>query len=157
VNAVIATITRTARAAALCCAAAMMIAGETGCKRLRNGPDVTWYDGIENGEAAVRKQHKPALVVFRASWDSATKELEGTTFLDRDVREVLDHDFVAITVDCTDEDVPATEAAQRRFKIVGVPTILILAPDFRTELRRYNEFMDERKMMAALEATRGVR
>jgi hypothetical protein len=53
----------------------------------------------------------------------------------------LNDGFVAIYIDMTDADSPRVEETQRRFGILGDPTILILAPDSKKELDRIHHWV----------------
>jgi hypothetical protein len=131
---------------------AVLAAGVSGCRKSAVAIPLIWHIGVADGEASAAREHKPVAMFFGASWDTAWKEIEVVTLADPEVRGRLAHDFVAVYVDATDDEAPATREASRRFKVVGDPTILLLTPDLETELARFTEFIPPRRMSAALRA-----
>jgi hypothetical protein len=67
--------------------------------------------------------------------------LPHVTFTDPEVRYLMRRDFVAVHVDTTDDEARTEQQLAERFRVVGDPTVLILAPD-GTELARVNEYVE---------------
>ncbi len=123
-----------------------------GCGKAPVDAPVTWYGDLDVALAAGKAQDKPIFVYFGADWDSAAKELEHVTFVDSEVSWLLRRDFVSVRVDTTDDEAPQTREPQRRFKVVGDPTLVLLASDGVSELARFYEFVDPPRFARALRA-----
>lgn len=68
--------------------------------------------------------HKPAILSFTASWCLACKELEATTFKDKDVIARLKN-FQMIEVDITSNDDHA-KALMKRYDVMAPPTLIFI-------------------------------
>ncbi len=130
--------------------------GSLGCGKAAVLAPLTWEVDVEAGLARAKRENKPAVVYFGASWDTAAKELDYVTFLDPDVRFLLARDFVPIRIDMTDDESENTKKYAERFSIVGDPTIVIYAADGTSELRRVNEFITPATLTAMLHAATRV-
>lgn len=115
-------------------------------------PPVAWEHDVDAALSLARAQHKPVLVYFGASWDTAAKELEYRTFTDPLVRRALGRDFVSISVDATDDENPYTRHMQERFRVIGDPTVIILGADADTEIARFNEFVAPAALLRMLDS-----
>jgi thiol:disulfide interchange protein len=120
------------------------------------GPPIAhWLHDLDTARAAAKRTDKPVMVYFGAAWDTAAKELEHDTFVDGDVYRTLRDDFVTVHIDTTDDDDDRdVRAAMDRLRVVGDPTIVILAPDFVTEIARYNEYVPPATLMRTLRAAK---
>jgi len=126
-------------------------------------PPLVWHD-LEEGEAIARRECKPALVFVHAEWSVADKMLEHDTFPARDVGVAM-RGFVAIHVDATDDEAPATRRAVNRFGVIGVPAI-IAVDDFDSypnanvgygnsnDLVRVNMYVDAKTLAASLRSAK---
>jgi thiol:disulfide interchange protein len=123
--------------------AALSVLGLTdvACGKYEDPPSVGWYTDVDAGLVKAREKDRPAVLYFGAAWDMAAKQLEHETFPNLEVRKLLNDGFVAIYIDMTDADSPRVEETQRRFGIIGDPTILILAPDSKKELDRIHHWV----------------
>lgn len=117
-------------------------------------PDVTWYRDADQATRTAGALHKPIVLFFGAEWDCASKEMTVETFRDPEVRWLLHQSFVAAQIDGTDDESPAWHVVQRRYKVVGTPTTIILAPDGKTELARFSEVLRPPRLAAELRAAR---
>lgn len=124
----------------------------TGCGKAPVDAPVSWYADVDVGMAAGKAQDKPVVVYFGATWDTSAKELEHVTFVDPEVRWLLRRDFVSVHVDSSDDEKPLTTELQRRFKVIGDPTLVIMGSDGVTELARFNEFVPPRVFAHALQS-----
>ncbi|MCA9590816.1 MAG: thioredoxin fold domain-containing protein, partial [Myxococcales bacterium] len=88
------------------------------------------------------------LIDFGAEWCTACKELEHETFPDPGVRTEAQR-FVTIRVDATDDDDPKIKALSEKYKVVGLPTVIMLDKDGK-EIVRLNEFVKPPKFLEAM-------
>ncbi|MCC7074117.1 MAG: thioredoxin family protein [Deltaproteobacteria bacterium] len=80
--------------------------------------------GFENALAAAKAACKPVMIDFFAEWCLACKELDHKTYPVESVRAEAQR-FMSIKIDATDEH-PQLEALQKRFGVVGLPTIVFV-------------------------------
>ena len=121
-----------------------------GCGKAPVDAPLTWYANVDVAMAAGKARDKPIVVYFGAVWDTAAKELEHVTFTDPEVRWLLRRDFVSVHVDSSDDESPLTMELQRRFKVIGDPTLVIMGADGVSEIARFNEFIPPRVLVHAL-------
>jgi thiol:disulfide interchange protein DsbD len=96
-------------------------------------------DGLEKALARASAERRPMLVDFTADWCVACKELDKKTFSEARVGQELGR-FIAVKVDATNDDDPAVAATMSRFKVVGLPTVVLF--DSRgKEAARFNDFV----------------
>ncbi|MFI5237436.1 MAG: cytochrome c biogenesis protein CcdA [Ignavibacteriales bacterium] len=84
---------------------------------------VEWKPFTENALAEI--SGRGVIIDFYADWCIPCKELDALTFSDPDVIE-LSKEFETYKADMTKSLSPEVENIRERFKIVGVPTVLIL-------------------------------
>lgn len=113
-----------------------------------NAPEIVWLADENEGRAKALAEGKPVLLDFGAEWCTACKELEHKTFPDPLVRTEAAR-FVAIRVDATDDEAPDTKRLTEKYKIVGLPTVILLDKD-GSEVTRFNEFVTADRFAAAL-------
>lgn len=113
-----------------------------------NVPDITWLTNEEEGRAKATAEGKPVMVDFGASWCTACKELEHNTFPNAAVKAEAQR-FVAIRVDATDDEAPDTVRLQKKYNVVGLPTVIMLDKD-GNEVVRFNEFVPPEKFVEAM-------
>ncbi len=100
---------------------------------------VRWLDSESEGLALASTEKRPMIVDFGAEWCAACKELTARTFADKGVRGEASR-FVAVRVDATDDENPQINALKEKYKVVGLPTVIVLDHDGRERLR-FNEFV----------------
>jgi thiol:disulfide interchange protein DsbD len=113
-----------------------------------NAPAIAWIESEDKGRAQALAQNKPVLIDFGAAWCTACKELEHNTFPHPGVRTEAQR-FVAIHVDATDDDAPDTKRLQEKYKVVGLPTVIMLDAA-GNEVVRFNEYVKPDKFLEAM-------
>jgi thiol:disulfide interchange protein DsbD len=101
---------------------------------------LTWErHDVEGALSRAATEKRPLLVDFTAAWCGACKELDKKTFSEARVGQELGR-FVAVKVDATNNDDPKVEALLARFKVIGLPTVVLF--DSRgKEAARFNDFV----------------
>jgi thiol:disulfide interchange protein DsbD len=94
---------------------------------------------VEGALSRAAAEKRPLLVDFTAAWCGACTELDKKTFSEPRVGQELGR-FVAVKVDATNNDDPKVEAMLARFKVIGLPTVVLF--DSRgKEAARFNDFV----------------
>lgn len=113
-----------------------------------SAPEITWMANEEQGRAKATAENKPVIIDFGATWCAACKELEHETFPHAGVRSEAKR-FIAIRVDATDDEAPDTKRLQDKYKVVGLPTVIMLDSS-GNEVSRFVEFVKPDKFVAAM-------
>jgi thiol:disulfide interchange protein DsbD len=113
-----------------------------------SAPEIAWLTSEDAGRAKATAENKPVMIDFGATWCTACKELEHNTFPNAAVRTEAQR-FVAIRVDATDDEAPDTKRLQDKYKVVGLPTVIML-DSAGNEVARFNEFVPPEKFLAAM-------
>ena len=87
--------------------------------------ELEWLTSEAQGRTLAESQSRPMIVDFGASWCGACNELTSHTFSDERVREEAGR-FVAVRVDATDDDDPQVNVMKNKYKVVGLPTVVVL-------------------------------
>jgi thiol:disulfide interchange protein DsbD len=112
--------------------------------------ELQWVASETEGRTLAAAGHRPMIVDFGAAWCGACNELKAHTFSDPAVRSEAAR-FVAINVDATDDDDVQTNDVKDRYKVVGLPTVVVL--DSRGNERvRFVEFVPPERFVEALRA-----
>jgi thiol:disulfide interchange protein DsbD len=108
------------------------------------------WDKTSATEARARalREKRPLLVDFTAAWCTACKELDKLTFAEPRVANEAGR-FVAVKVDATDEERPDVVTAMKEFRVLGLPTVVVLDSS-GNEAARYTEFVDAQRFLDAL-------
>ncbi len=133
--------------------AALQAAAKEEAARSGNADEpVRLLEWVKTEKEAVEKakaESRPLILDFGASWCVACKELDKHTFADKDVK-VKAGRFVAGKIDLTDDEDPANQELKKKYKITGLPAVLIF-DSTGTEVTRITEFVEAKKFLAAIE------
>jgi thiol:disulfide interchange protein DsbD len=104
---------------------------------------------IDASLARAKSDKRPLIVDFTAAWCGACKELDKKTFSEPRVGQELGR-FVAVKVDATNNDDPKVEAMLARFKVVGLPTV-VLFDSHGNEAARFNDFVSPDEFLKSMQ------
>jgi thiol:disulfide interchange protein DsbD len=115
-----------------------------------NAPKIEWAqkEAAETVLAKAGTDKKPVMIDFGASWCKACMELEEQTFPDARVRTEASR-YLAIHVDATDDDDENVKKLQGKYKVRGLPTVILL-DSAGAEQTRFTEFVEPGKFVEAL-------
>lgn len=118
-----------------------------------SAPEITWMTNEAAALAKASSEGRPVLIDFGAEWCTACKELEHETFPDKDVRLEAQR-YVALRVDATDDEDVKVNQLKDKYKVVGLPTVILLDKSGK-EVTRFNEFVKPDKFAAAMKCNVG--
>src|SRR5262249_4864657 len=106
-----------------------------------NGPTLQWEHSEQVAIAKAKAEKRPLMIDFTAEWCAACKELAKHTFADpRVMAKAVAANFVAVKVDATNDEDPQVDAVKGKYKVVGLPTVVIYDSTGK-ERKRFNEFV----------------
>ena len=129
----------------------LVVASLAGCGKSHVEQRLIWETDDVAALARSAREGRLLFVYVGAEWDASAKQLELVTFADARVRNEL-RTFVNLHIDMSDDELPSTARATQRFKIIGEPALLVLAPDGETELVRIHQFVPPERLVAVLHA-----
>ncbi len=112
--------------------------------------ELEWLTVEATARAKATTEHRPVIIDFGASWCTACTELATHTFADHGVREEAGR-FVALKVDATDDEDTQVSKMKEKYKVVGLPTVVVLDSTGQEKVR-FNEFVPPEKFLAAIKA-----
>jgi cytochrome c biogenesis protein CcdA len=86
-----------------------------------------WHASLAQGLEIARREQKPVLIDFWATWCKNCLTMDKTTLSDESVKSVLDG-YVKVKFQAEDPDAEPARSIMARFKAVGLPTYVILKP-----------------------------
>ena len=114
----------------------------------RNVPPIAWVTNEEQGRAKAIAENKPVMIDFGAEWCAGCKELEHDTFPSPIVRTEAQR-FINIHVDATDDDAPDTKRLSEKYKVIGLPTVIMFDSNGK-EITRFNKFVPPDQFVEAM-------
>ena len=113
---------------------------------------IEWKHDEREALAAAKAENKPLMIDFTADWCGACKKLARETFTEKSVRHELDR-YVLLKLDATNDDDPAVIDVQKRYKVVGLPTVILIGTDGK-EAKRFTDFVPPKEFLPALKDVR---
>jgi thiol:disulfide interchange protein DsbD len=113
---------------------------------------LAWEHSEEAAFAKAHAEKRPMLVDFTATWCAACQELAKHTFADPRVQaRALSANFIAVKVDATNDDDPQVDKVKDKYKVKGLPTVVIYDSEGK-ERKRFTEFVGPEPFLAAIES-----
>ncbi|MDF2692744.1 MAG: Cytochrome c-type biosis protein DsbD, protein-disulfide reductase, partial [Labilithrix sp.] len=119
-----------------------------------NAPEIAWMTNEEAALAKANAEGKPVLIDFGAEWCAACKKLEHQTFPDPNVRSEAQR-FVTLRVDATDDEDVNVNKLKDKYKVVGLPTVIMLDKNGK-EAVRFNDFVKPEQFYTAMKCNVGA-
>ena len=107
-----------------------------------------WLESEQLAVQQAQAAHRPMIVDFGATWCGACNELATHTFADSNVRAEAGR-FVAVRVDATDEDNEQVAKIKDKYRVVGLPTVVVLDSSGQEKVR-FNEFVPAERFLSAI-------
>lgn len=107
---------------------------------------------LAEAQRMAQEERSPLLIDFTASWCGACKELEKHTFAHEEVNREAGR-FIAVQIDATDDEDPAAQQAMKQFRVVGLPTVILIDSQGQ-EHTRFNDFVPPERFLSALRQVR---
>ncbi len=89
--------------------------------------DLPWIHSLSEGLKIAKEQDKPVFIDFWATWCKNCLYMDATTFKDEKVIKEFEN-FVLVKYQAENLKVSPTKEILRHFKIIGLPTYLVLVP-----------------------------
>lgn len=109
---------------------------------------IEWKHDEQEALGAAKAENKPLMIDFTADWCAACKRLARETFAEKDVRGELNR-FVLLKLDATNDDDPKVIDVQKRYRVVGLPTVILIDTD-GNEVKRFTDFVPPKEFLPAL-------
>ena len=94
----------------------------------RQETGISWMSDEASALLQAKTLDKPVMLDFSAEWCAACKKLERETFTDPGIIE-LSKSFVCARIDATNASAPGIRQLQKKYQVVGLPTIIFMTPD----------------------------
>jgi thiol:disulfide interchange protein DsbD len=115
----------------------------------RSESSLAWQHGdLPLLREQAKRERRPLLVDFTASWCGACKELDKLTFSTDSVKDEAGR-FMAVKVDATHDDDPLVVSAMTSLAVKGLPTVVLIDSSGQ-EVKRFTDFIAAEPFLAAL-------
>jgi thiol:disulfide interchange protein DsbD len=111
-----------------------------------------WLEKESDALAKAQQEKRPMIIDFTADWCGACKKIANLTFSDPAVQIEAER-FVLLKVDATHDDDPAVEAIQKRYGVVGLPTVIVL-DSLGKEQTRFTDFVPASPFYRAIQGVK---
>lgn len=128
-------------------AAEVSVTGEGSAPGLKIAT-LQWETDEAGALARAKAENMRVLIDFTADWCAACKKLLRITFADSKVAAELSQ-YVLLKVDATDDEDPKVMALMKKYRVVGLPTVVILDAK-EQELLRINDFVEPEPFLVRL-------
>jgi thioredoxin:protein disulfide reductase len=95
-----------------------------------------WQHDYHDARNEARQHHKKMLIDFTAQWCSLCHEITKTVLAPPVVQSLLSH-VVPVAIDCTNMESEQCIALQKKYAIVGLPTLLLVDPETEQIIKRW--------------------
>jgi thiol:disulfide interchange protein DsbD len=112
--------------------------------------EFAWVHSEEEGRKLARAEQKPMLLDFTATWCGACQKLAKNTFTDPRVMGEASR-FVTIKVDATNDEDPKVDEIMKRYKISGLPTVILVDAQGK-EAHRFIDFVEPDEFFPVIQA-----
>jgi thiol:disulfide interchange protein DsbD len=117
---------------------------------LKPSAALAWHPGsVDAARALAQRENRPLLIDFTAAWCIACQELDKITFAEKAVGAEMSR-FVAVKVDATHADDPLVVETLGRYRVLGLPTVLVFDSSGKESLR-FTEFVPPDRFLPAIQ------
>ena len=122
-------------------------------QELKSNETVIPFTESETGKAfqLAKQKQLPVLVDFWAPGCKGCKKMEITTYLNSEIRDYVDRNFVLVKYDITNRSIPKLQSSP----ILWTPTFIVFAND-GSEVRKITGYLDEQQFEAEMEIGRAL-
>lgn len=117
-------------------------------------PGIEWLPTESEALAQARATGKPIMIDFTAEWCAACHEMEKLTYTDPRVVAAAEG-FVTAMIDCTDEADPIVLEVQKKYGVLGLPTVVFVTADGRL-LEKTTGFVEADDFHAVMQRALGA-
>ena len=113
---------------------------------------LAWIPSESAARTRALSEHKPMLLDFSANWCIPCKELDVKTFSHPAVAEELARRWIAVRIDCSEED-DASSAARKTYGAATLPTVVLVDSGGRV-VTRWNRFVSADELLPSLRSVK---
>jgi thioredoxin:protein disulfide reductase len=90
--------------------------------------ELNWHQSVDTAVVQGLREGKPILVDGWAEWCEACKKMDGTTYLDANIRQYLQQNWIIVKLDFTEMNNDQV-ALSEKYGMQGLPVTLLLPPN----------------------------